>query len=100
MGEITFNTDEREDLLITKIVNRAADEGLIENYQRMSLHMDIAATHCNGCMLDLERLLGTDGFNFAHDVLGIKRHINRTNGRLEHCFLPRFALKLEFEEVQ
>jgi hypothetical protein len=52
--------------------------------------MDLEATHCNGCRLDFRRLLAADDFNLSHDVFGIERHLNRSTGRLEHCFLPRF----------
>jgi len=55
----------------------------------MSLHMDITACHLNGCPLKLQKLLEADDFNFAHDVFGIQRHINRRTGKLEDCFLPR-----------
>ena len=32
-----------------------------------------------------------DDFNLMHDVTGINAHINRYSGKLERCFLPRFA---------
>lgn len=39
---------------------------------------------------DLDRLANDfDDFNLMHDVYGISAHINRTNGKLERCFLPR-----------
>jgi hypothetical protein len=53
--------------------------------------MDITACHLNGCKLDLAKLLAADDFNFAHDVLGIRRHIDRETGQLMNCFRPRFA---------
>lgn len=53
--------------------------------------MDIVATHMNGCPLRLRELLEADDLNFAHDVAGIARHIDRTTGKLTNCFLPRFA---------
>ena len=59
----------------------------------MELHMDLTACHANGCPMDWAKLLGADDFTFAHDVGGIQRHINRTNGKLENCFLPRCAEK-------
>ncbi len=53
--------------------------------------MDIAAAN-NSCALQLERLAEADDFNFAHDVFGIERHLNRETGELENYFLPRFAV--------
>lgn len=41
----------------------------------------------------IAELLPADDFNFAHDVAGIRRRINRTTGKLENYFLPRFAQK-------
>lgn len=41
--------------------------------------------------LDLERLAGFPDFDFAHDVYGIMRHMDRTTGKLGGCFLPRCA---------
>ena len=55
--------------------------------------MDFTAVHANGNPLRLADLLAADDFNFAHDAFGIARHLNRTNGQLENCFLPRFTQK-------
>lgn len=75
-------------LTIGEIVKRARD--LLGIKDGLSLHMDVAATHSN-CPLKLKELLSANNFNFAHDVYGIQRHINRETGKLENCFLPRFA---------
>ncbi len=53
--------------------------------------MDITAAHRNGCPLKLDELLKAEDFDFAHDVFGIRRYINRKTGKLENCFLPRFS---------
>jgi hypothetical protein len=55
------------------------------------VQMDLAACHCNGCPLQLTELLDADDFNFSHDIFGIRRHLNRTTGKLDDRFLPRFA---------
>lgn len=92
---ISFDTTPEESTLIKKIAERADRE--IFNKPRMSKQtqmdtiMDLSATIAQGCPLKLQALLDADGFNFAHDVCGIRRHINRTTGQLENCFLPRFA---------
>lgn len=54
--------------------------------------MDIYYAH-KAIPLDLKRLLAADDFNFAHDVYGIERHLERDidNPRMNDCFLPRFA---------
>ena len=60
----------------------------------ISTQMDIeAANGVNGnAALDLYRLLEFDDFNFAHDMSGIERLMNRETGKLEGCFRPRCAL--------
>lgn len=86
-----------EVLTMSRIANRAvklAKEFGVD-YDKMSALMDIEACHCNGCTLDLDRLESFPDFDFAHDVFGIYRHINRTNGKLEDCFLPRCAKRKE-----
>jgi hypothetical protein len=67
----------------------AAKHGL--KYPLIDADMDICATHLNGCPLKLEELLAADDMNFAHDVFGIRRHIDRTTGELQDCFVPRYA---------
>lgn len=67
----------------------ARDVGV--DYPTMDAAMDITACHCNGMPLDLEALLHADEFDFAHDVLGIRRHIDRETGKLGGCFVPRYA---------
>ena len=91
---ISFHATKKELELIGKIVERAMriphnDEF---EYNHMTCHMDITACHANGTPLNLEALLSADDFNFSHDVFGIARHINRTTGQIEGCFVPRFAL--------
>ena len=80
--------------LVERIVERAIGTKAVWDVlsgTRQDLMMDIEAVHCNGCPLRLEELLKADAFNFAHDVLGIRRHINRDTGKLGSHFLPRFA---------
>ena len=58
--------------------------------QRTTL-MDIIAVHINACPLKLQELLTAERFDFSHDVSGIRRYFNRESGKLEDCFLPRYA---------
>ena len=91
---ISFKTTKEETQIITKIAQRAnaAAKEVGLDYPVMDAHMDISACHANGCPLKLSELAEADDFNFAHDVFGIRRHINRKTGQLEDCFLPRYAV--------
>jgi hypothetical protein len=73
--------------LIRDIAARAADE---LPYDRLEVAMDIEAVH-ERTPLDLERFLNADLGNFLHDVVGIRRHLDRATGRLTDCFSPRHA---------
>lgn len=82
--------------LLHHVVDRAVKAGM--NFEdRLSLWMDLMAAHCNGMPLRLVALLAADDFNFAHDVLGIQQHIDRSNGKLLNCFVPRFAVSQELD---
>lgn len=87
---LSWSATKEETEIIRKILDRAEALGIQDN-DLMSLHMDIEATHCNGCPLKLAELLEAPDFDFVHDVAGIRRHLNRETGELEDCFLPRFA---------
>lgn len=84
---INFDITKAETRLIHKIVMRAVDKD--SELDTLDLHMDIAACHKNGCPLDLEKLLAFDEFNFAHDIYGIRGHIDRKTGQLLDFFSPR-----------
>lgn len=107
---IKFSTTPAEKAAIDKIAQRAADHdqqraayhnaepgkknGRTSVYRIRSLldwQMDITATHLNGTPLDLDRLLAFDDLNFVHDVFGIARHLDRSTGKLQNCFVPRSA---------
>lgn len=57
---------------------------------RLSIRMDLEATAAK-IPLRLAELVEADDFNFAHDLGGIARHLNRQTGEMEDCFIPRFA---------
>jgi len=91
---ISFNIKSKDEVrTINKIAHRAvamaASAGF--EYPLMDADMDLTACHVNGNPLKLDELLSADEFNFAHDVFGIRRHINRETGKLEDCFVPRFS---------
>lgn len=75
--------------IIAKIVDRAATMN-IGLGDRISQMMDIDHAHAQH-PLRLDDFLSADDFNFAHDFCGIQRHMNRTTGQLDNCFVPRFA---------
>ncbi len=84
----TISEDERA--LVNQIVDRCYS--VMQHFgdvDRLELEMDIIACHKYGARLDLEKLLGFDDFNFAHDIVGIREHLNRETGELERHFLPR-----------
>lgn len=92
---IRFDASAADERLIEQVVKRALRAGLNQHDDRLSLTMDLTAAHANGCPMDWARLLAADDFNFAHDVIGIQRHLDRddaseTAGQLINCFLPRF----------
>jgi hypothetical protein len=106
LTEISWEIGRRESEIILEIVSRAV--GLAESANllrdlppgarasfRAELGMDLTATHANGCPLRLEELLAAPPADFAHDVFGIREHIDRDTGTLRDCFLPRYARRTE-----
>jgi len=87
--DISFDTTKDEFEVISQIVDKA--EAIYPDINRMTLVMDISAAHANGCPLKLSELLVAPAYDFNHDIAGIVRHIDRTTGRLEDFFLPRYA---------
>ncbi len=79
-----FSATKEEYRKIMAIVKRATHVT-----DKLTLDMDITATHCNGCALDLDKLLNLPKFDFYHDVYGIMQNIDRNTGKLQNCFLPR-----------
>jgi hypothetical protein len=90
-----FIKSKKESDLISKIAERVLNMGIFPGLKKTDLMMDITACHCNGNPLDLEKLLAADDFNFLHDVGGIRRHLNRTTGKLLECFSPRCSLPVK-----
>lgn len=94
---ISFAVTKAEAQTIRRIVDRA-QKIAGSHIDRLSLSMDLTACHANGTPLRLDDLLAADDFNFAHDVFGISRHIDRddsspTGGQMLHCFVPRFIAR-------
>lgn len=83
---------------IIAIAQRASDHLATLNfeYSVMDCYMDIVNAH-KQVPLMLADLLEADDSNFYHDVLGIRRHINRKTCKLEGCFMPRYAAVYHIE---
>lgn len=87
---MNFQTTPADANLIHRIADRA--HAIWPNIPILQFEMDVTATHCNGCPLDLPKLLAADDFNFRHDIAGIYNHLDRdTTGQLSNHFLPRCA---------
>lgn len=93
MKRVNWKVTKADAVLINQIAKRAVRmaKEVGHEYPFMDAEMDITAAHLNGCPLKLAELLGADDFNFSHDVFGIYRHINRADGQLMDCFVPRYA---------
>lgn len=85
--------DHHDAAILKKIVTRVKSEYAKYSmpFERMEVHMDILACHLNGMPLDLQHLLDADTLTFAHDIGGIRKNLNRQNGKIENHFVPRCA---------
>lgn len=97
---VSFKVTKEEAELIVKIAARAQVElfnpknGQEKSWCKQTeqdTQMDLCATIAQGVPLRLEELLSADNFNFCHDIAGIYRHIDRSTGKLEGFFRPRFV---------
>lgn len=93
-GGISFDVSGDDQDLIEQIAARAVSLAIKGGfiYQQIDAVMDITACHANGCPLRLKELLAADEGNFWHDVFGINRFLDRDNGKLGGCFLPRYSV--------
>lgn len=90
---VHFDVSDDENKAIKAIADRGVVMAIEEriDYGRIEIAMDVTAVHANGCPLRLLALLRATDFDFAHDIFGIRRHLNRTTGQLEDGFTPRLA---------
>jgi hypothetical protein len=99
-GLLNFTVGPYEDSLIMGIARRAHELGTGSSFKYDGIPpatiaewwMDICGCHNNGCPLRLAELLAAPHAEFIHDVVGIRKAINRSTGRLEGIFHPRYAL--------
>ena len=93
---VKFNVHKFDIPIIQRIAHRAvkmADEGGWQ-YKEKDAQMDITACHCSGNPLLLKELLEADDFDFAHDVFGIHKNLDRNTGKLLNFFSPRYSKKM------
>lgn len=77
---------------LAKVTSRAVDlltSGGVST-DEIEVQMDLLAVH-HHTPLDFARMADADRANFAHDVCGIYRHLDRRTGLLRDCFVPRYA---------
>jgi hypothetical protein len=79
---------------IRDIVKRAQRQlgEIIKGDVILDLQMDLSALAIRNSKTSevfLNKLLMSNDFNFIHDIVGIRRHMNRDNGELTKAFLPR-----------
>lgn len=95
---IIWNISKADLSIVEKIVNRAIHEHLINIDEWEALTMAITAVHLNDFTLDLNKLLNAEIPLFLHDIVGIKKFINRETGTLNNFFVPRCTTKSKSSE--
>lgn len=97
---LNWNLDLTDQGYMNRVVERAAEvlreAGVtFDQYPTGEMRMDLTACHNHGCRLDLPAMLASPKADLLHDVLGIRKHINRRTGKLDDCgniiFEPRCA---------
>ena len=93
MPILNWKVTQKEHQQINRIAQRAKELAKKWNveYSWHDAQMDLTCVHLNDWHMNLARLEAADDFNFSHDVFGIAKHLNRETGKLEDCFVPRFA---------
>jgi hypothetical protein len=86
-------TSRQESELIMMIAERALAISRSYSIQYSNIQTDLLACHLNGNPLNLRGLLDADDYNFAHDIFGIRRHLDRNTGELIGGFRPRFSAR-------
>lgn len=101
MPIINWKTTKEEDALVMEISDRfkkGLGQGVV--IDAVCVQMDIVCVHLNICRLDLKGLAEASAVDFAHDMHGIRHHLDRKAVRLTDCFVPRFARSEDFEGTQ
>lgn len=97
-SRVSFRANALERIVIRKIAKRAIAELQalsVAGCTELDIQMDVTACHANGCPLRLDELLAANPFDFAHDIFGIRRFLDRTTGKIDAArFDPRFSAPL------
>jgi hypothetical protein len=90
---MTGRTSRQDSELISMIAERALAMSRNYGVQYSNIQTDLLACHLNGNPLNLWGLLNADDYNFAHDIFGIRRHLDRHTGELTGGFRPRVSAR-------
>jgi len=93
--DFNWNLGADEEDCVAEIVDRAFElyaEHDIQAGEKIDLRIDLIATHNHACHLNLVKMLKAPDFDFMHDIIGIRRHLNRETGQLGNHFIPRCAM--------
>lgn len=82
--------------IINQIVARATKLGVVMKKDATQLALDLRTIQTKGKRLDLGALLKYQDDDFAHDVRGIRTHLDRFSGALMHFFVPRCLAMPDF----
>jgi hypothetical protein len=63
------------------------------DYPVIEVAMDLHTVHEHSTPLRLEGLLEANVIDFAHDVFGIRWHLDRESRQLGGCFMPRYEVR-------
>lgn len=75
--------------LLSEIAEKAS---ILLGWEKHIIFMDLSCLMEGGYVsLDLEGLLEAKQSDLVHDIVGINQNLNRSNGKLENCFYPRYA---------
>ena len=89
---ISWRVSKADAWLINQIAHRtvaAAKERGVD-YDVRDIEMDLVAVHANAGGLRLADLAASSAADFAHDVFGIRRYLDRNTGKLMGHFCPRY----------
>ena len=86
-------TSRQESELIIMIAERALAMSRSYSVQYSNIQAGTITCHLNANPLNLRELLDADDYNFAHDIFGIRRHLDRNTGELTGGFRPRFSAR-------
>lgn len=91
-NEIDYTTKTETDLdLLVAIAERYEEMVYGWPDERITTIMDLQVTANEFPEANFNVLLNFPDGDFAHDIFGIKRHVNRPEMKIEGCFVPRFV---------